>query len=218
MDPFNKTFTNLLNQGSSSQATESDGPNPPYPQFPTNFPQYLRPSFLHNFHPFGTPTNYQPYSHPPPIFQGAHQQDYYGQTTPSSFPGVQLQESMVCSPNQVYGFAASRSQVGMQYNSSLGAVANNSSHGSESASPSLAGQKEKQVVDLKEGSDSSEEGRRGIRINWTEDDNIRLMSSWLNNSVDPIKGNDKKSEHYWKAVAAEFNTNMPSNGNKRTAK
>ena len=44
------------------------------------------------------------------------------------------------------------------------------------------------------------------------------MSSWLSNSVDPIKGNDKKSEHYWKAVAQEFNSNMPSGGHKRIAK
>ena len=40
----------------------------------------------------------------------------------------------------------------------------------------------------------------------------------MSNSVGPIKGNDKKSEHYWKAVAQELNSNMPSGGNKRTAK
>jgi hypothetical protein len=45
--------------------------------------------------------------------------------------------------------------------------------------------------------------RRGTHINWTEDDNVRLLSSWLNNStiyVDPIKGNEKKSEHYLMVV------------------
>jgi hypothetical protein len=26
--------------------------------------------------------------------------------------------------------------------------------------------------------------------------------------VDPIDGNDKKLEHYWKAVAAKFNSNI----------
>ena len=52
-------------------------------------------------------------------------------------------------------------------------------------------------------------------MNWTEDENIRLLSSWLNNSVDPIDGNDKKSEYYWKAVVAEFDSNTASN-RKRT--
>uniref|UniRef100_A0A0E0C238 No apical meristem-associated C-terminal domain-containing protein n=1 Tax=Oryza meridionalis TaxID=40149 RepID=A0A0E0C238_9ORYZ len=73
-------------------------------------------------------------------------------------------------------------------------------------SPCHTRYKEKQVVEVEEASDSSEEGRRGTHINWTKVDNIQLMSTWLNNSVDPIKGNDKKSEQYWKAVAREFNT------------
>jgi hypothetical protein len=66
--------------------------------------------------------------------------------------------------------------------------------------------------------EEEEEGRRGLCINWSEDDNIRLMSSWLKHFVDPIQGNNKKTEHYWKAVADEFNANMPSNGHKRTPK
>ena len=86
------------------------------------------------------------------------------------------------------------------------------SHGSESASPCPASQKQPETVDVQELSDSSDEPRRGTRVNWTEDDNTRLMSYWLSNSVDPIKGNDKKSEHYWKAVAQEINNNMPSGG------
>ena len=215
MEPFKGNFSNLLNQGSSSQATNSDAQNSPSTQFPTSYPQNFRPSFLQNFHPFGPPSNYQPYRHPP-IFQGAQQQDYYGQPTPGSLEGFQLQENLVHSFNQAFGFAANRSQFGMQYSTSIGAAANTSSHGS--ASPCHTRHNEKEVVEVEEASDSSEEGRRGTRINWTEDDNIRLMSSWLNNSVDPIKGNDKKSEQYWKAVAREFNSNMPSNGNKRNPK
>jgi hypothetical protein len=108
----------------------------------------------------------------------------------------------------------------MQHSPSFGIPTNTSSHGSESASPCPTSQRQKEAVDVLESSDSSEEeeGRRELRINWSEDDNIRLMSSWLKHSVDPIQGNDKKSEHYWKAVANEFNANMPSNGHKRTAK
>jgi hypothetical protein len=106
----------------------------------------------------------------------------------------------------------------MQHSPSFGIPANTSSHGSESASPCPTSQKQKEAVHVVESSGSSEEeeGRRGLRINWSEDDNIRLMSSGLKHSVDPIQGNDKKTEHYWKAVADEFNANMPSNGHKRT--
>lgn len=46
--------------------------------------------------------------------------------------------------------------------------------------------------------------------------NLRLLSSWLNNSVDPIDSNDKKSEYYWRAVAAEYNNNTRRNDRKRT--
>jgi hypothetical protein len=92
------------------------------------------------------------------------------------------------------------------------AATNSSSHGSESASPCPTRQEENNVVNLEESSGNSEEGgRRGTRMNWTEDENIRLLSAWLNNSVDPIDGNDKKAEYYWKSVAAEFNSNTPPN-------
>uniref|UniRef100_A0A0E0JZM6 No apical meristem-associated C-terminal domain-containing protein n=1 Tax=Oryza punctata TaxID=4537 RepID=A0A0E0JZM6_ORYPU len=74
---------------------------------------YLGPKFLHILNHFGTPTNYQPYVHPPLIFQG-YKQDYYEQTTPSN---------MVRSPNQVYRFTTNKSQLGMQYTSSLGVAA-----------------------------------------------------------------------------------------------
>jgi len=97
-----------------------------------------------------------------------------------------------------------------------GAAANSSSHGSESASPCPAREEGNNIVNLEESSGNSDDGgRRGTRMNWTEDENIRLLSSWLNNSVNPIDGNDKKPEYYWKAVVAEFNSNTASN-RKRT--
>jgi hypothetical protein len=76
----------------------------------------------------------------------------------------------------------------MQHSPSFGILANTSSHGSESASPCPTSQKQKEAVHVVESSGSSEEGRRGLRINWSEDDNIRLMSSWLKHSVDLIQG------------------------------
>ncbi|CAN6243691.1 unnamed protein product [Urochloa humidicola] len=230
----------MATQGSSSQGAESDSPqNSPPIQFPTNISQQLRPNHLQNFHPFGLPSNHgnwmqmqptptsfqggqdnsgQPYNHHPPIFQGPHNHGNWMQMqpTPASFQGGQYNSGH--SPNQVFGFAASRSLFGMQYGTSTGAAANSSSHGSESVAPCPTSQKQKEAVSIEELSDSSDEGRRGTRINWTEEANIRLMSSWLNNSVDSVRGNDKKSEHYWRDVAAEFNNNMPSGGHKRTSK
>ena len=67
-------------------------------------------------------------------------------------------------------------------------------------------------------STSSGRDRRATRTNWTEEENLRLISAWLSNSVDPIDGNDKKGEYYWKDVADEFNNKRPTNGHKRTVK
>lgn len=37
------------------------------------------------------------------------------------------------------------------------------------------------------------------------------MSSWLNNSMDPINGNDKKADKYWGDVAKAYNSTTPRN-------
>ena len=51
---------------------------------------------------------------------------------------------------------------------------------------------------------------------WSEKDNLRLLSAWINNSNDPIDGNSKAGAHYWKEVAAEYNKHAPKD-RKRTA-
>jgi hypothetical protein len=51
---------------------------------------------------------------------------------------------------------------------------------------------------------------------WTEEDNLQLISAWLNNSNNPIDGNSKNGSHYWKQVADEYNMYAPK-GKKRTA-
>jgi NADPH-dependent glutamate synthase beta subunit-like oxidoreductase len=56
------------------------------------------------------------------------------------------------------------------------------------------------------------------RINWSEEENDRLFSAWTKHSTDPVIGNDRKFEYYWKAVAAEFNNNAPKNSHKRSIK
>nr|AAL84299.1 hypothetical protein [Oryza sativa Japonica Group]ABF94191.1 transposon protein, putative, Pong sub-class [Oryza sativa Japonica Group] len=104
---------------------------------------------------------------------------------------------------------------------SVEVAANTSSHGSESSipCPTTTRQQEKQPLNIEELSDSSEEGvRRAPRTNWKEEENLRFVSAWLNNSVDSVDGNDKKSEYYWKDVADEFNSNMPRNAHTRTVK
>ncbi|KAG0536463.1 hypothetical protein BDA96_03G065800 [Sorghum bicolor] len=213
MDPAYRGYMNILKQGSSSQHSGSSTQDSPpqihstFPQaHPTHSSQSLSPNF-HNFHPFGQPANYQVYGNSPPSFLGFQQQGNWQQSIPISFQGFQQQESWGYSPNQVVGSP--------------------SSHGSESASPCPATQ-EKNFIAVEDSSGGEEEnliqeaggreegGRRGVRLNWTEEENIRLLSAWVNNSVDPIDGNDKKFDHYWRAVTAEFNSNTPSNDRKRT--
>ncbi|KAG2617724.1 hypothetical protein PVAP13_3NG183166 [Panicum virgatum] len=113
---------------------------------------------------------------------------HQGKWAPASFQGYHLQENLVSSPNQ---------------------GANTSSHGSESSTPCAARHQEKQSVSIEELSDSSEE---------EEEENLRLLFAWLNNSVDSVKGNDKKQEYYWKDVASEFNSNRPTDVHMRTVK
>ena len=219
MDPAYRGYMNILNPGSSSQHSGSSRQDSP-PQIPSTFPQAhpthssqsLSPNF-HNFHPFGHPANYPVYGNSPPGFLGFQHQGNWPQSTPMSYQGFrsqgfQQQESLGYSPNQAGGYA--------------------SSHGSESASPCAATHQEKNFVSVEDSSGGEEEkrleeaegreegGKRGVRLNWTEDENIRLLSAWVNNSVDPIDGNDKKLEHYWRAVTAEFNSKTPNNDRKRT--
>jgi len=80
-----------------------------------------------------------------------------------------------------------------------GAAANTSSHGSESSSRCSA-QQEKQSVNIEELGDSSEEPKRHQRINWSEEENDRLFSAWTKHSTDPVIGNDRKFEYYWKVL------------------
>ncbi|KAL6896815.1 hypothetical protein ACP4OV_007387 [Aristida adscensionis] len=212
MDP-SKDFMSWMNQGSPNQNSESGSQSSPPTQFSPNFPQsqysqfFAPPSYLQNFHPFGPPSNYH---HSPRSFQGVHQ------PVPAIFQGAQPEESSLHSLYQVFGRAASMPPSMLHHNTSVGGVGNTSSHGSESNSPCPASQKEKEPVNVEVSSSSEEGGRKGTRMNWTEQENLRLLTSWLNNSVDPIDGNDKKSDYYWRAVAAEYNSNTAINSRKRT--
>jgi len=177
MDPSNRDFTNFFPNQHPANANENSPPQ----QFPIGFPQSAFPQYpapnFQNFHLFGSPPgNYPPYVGSSPSFHGIQQHANWLQSS----SGFRPQQSFVNLPNPVSG-----------------AAANSSSHGSESASPCPAREEGNNIVNLEESSGNSDDGgRRGTRMNWTEDENIRLLSSWLNNSVDPIDGNDKKSEYY----------------------
>ncbi|KAF2910962.1 hypothetical protein DAI22_11g142100 [Oryza sativa Japonica Group] len=55
------------------------------------------------------------------------------------------------------------------------------------------------------------------RIFWTQEEDVRMMSSWLLNSTDSTVGADRKNEQYWTDVEATYNETTPSH-RRRNAK
>nr|TKW16029.1 hypothetical protein SEVIR_5G273000v2 [Setaria viridis] len=189
MDPSSKNFTNYMAQDSpNSESSGQISPLTPQSQF-----HFTSPNFMHNFNPFG--------------FQGVQHQGSWPQPSPPSFQGFHLQESFCPSPTMQFGAAINR------------ATTNTSSHRSESSSPCPTRQHEKEPVSIEESSNSSEEvPKRRTHINYTEEENLQLLSSWIHHSTDPINGTDRKGEYYWKDVAQEFNSNAPTNAHQRSVK
>ncbi|CAL4898559.1 unnamed protein product [Urochloa decumbens] len=60
--------------------------------------------------------------------------------------------------------------------------------------------------------DSGEEApaRTEKRIYWTQEEDVRMMSSWLLNSTDSTCGADRKNEQYWTDVEVTYNETTPS--------
>ncbi|CAL4997861.1 unnamed protein product [Urochloa decumbens] len=48
--------------------------------------------------------------------------------------------------------------------------------------------------------------RSDRRLNWSNEEDIRLVSALLHNSIDPIDGNDKKADQYWSDVTSTYNS------------
>ncbi|TVU34325.1 hypothetical protein EJB05_16156, partial [Eragrostis curvula] len=65
---------------------------------------------------------------------------------------------------------------------------------------------EEQTVNVDSG---DEIVRTDKPILWTPDEDERLMSAWVNNSMDPINGNDKRNEQYWADVVETYNLTTP---------
>ena len=79
----------------------------------------------------------------------------------------------------------------------VGAGGGASSHGSGSATPqSQIRELEKDGEKEDLSANSPDEGRRTVRINYTEDDNLCLVSLWIKHSVDPMRGTDQSREAY----------------------
>lgn len=75
-----------------------------------------------------------------------------------------------------------------------------------SAPPSAppSGKRKRVTIDV----EAIEEDKQ--RLYYTKDEDVRLVSAWLNNSVNPIEGNAKKREYYWKEVADAYNSTTES--------
>ena len=72
-----------------------------------------------------------------------------------------------------------------------------SSHGLDSVTPqSQIGELEQDEENEDSSANSPDEGRRAVRINYTEDENLRLVSLWIKHSVDPMRGTDQSREAY----------------------
>ncbi|AQK40673.1 hypothetical protein ZEAMMB73_Zm00001d024110 [Zea mays] len=52
-----------------------------------------------------------------------------------------------------------------------------------------------------DGDAATEESKVVKKRYWTHDEEVRLVSAWLNSSNDLIHGNDKKGETLWKEIA-----------------
>ncbi|KAE8821120.1 hypothetical protein D1007_00742 [Hordeum vulgare] len=46
---------------------------------------------------------------------------------------------------------------------------------------------------------------KGKGKNWSKREDELLIAAWVHNSYDPIDGNSKRTETYWKEVATEYN-------------
>jgi hypothetical protein len=69
-------------------------------------------------------------------------------------------------------------------------------------------------VELVHGNDNA---RTEKRIMWNVDEEVRLMSAWIEHSTNSTCGADKGGGQYWSEVVATYNKTTPAN-KRRTAK
>ncbi|XP_010436514.1 PREDICTED: glutathione S-transferase T3-like [Camelina sativa] len=60
--------------------------------------------------------------------------------------------------------------------------------------------------------ENEEDGERGIRKRWSAEEDINLISAWLNTRKDPIVSNEQRLQSFWKRVAGYYKANDGSSG------
>ncbi|XP_051181037.1 uncharacterized protein [Lolium perenne] len=88
----------------------------------------------------------------------------------------------------------------------LGYFTNTSSH-----TQGMGNGTSSQPINVGNDTNGGDCARTEKRLTWTKEEDLRLVSAWLNNSNDPIQSNYKKNEQYWKEVAAVYNSTTPKN-------
>ncbi|CAN6179702.1 unnamed protein product [Urochloa humidicola] len=84
-------------------------------------------------------------------------------------------------------------------------------------SASKSSRRSQPLINLDSGEDDGDGARTDRRLQYTKEEEVRLVSAWLNNSNDPINGNGKKTDLYWGDVTDEYNSTTPNN-RRRTSK
>ncbi|RLN25432.1 glutathione S-transferase T3-like [Panicum miliaceum] len=68
-----------------------------------------------------------------------------------------------------------------------------------------------QPINVGNDTNSDKCARTEKRLVWTNEEDLKLVSAWLNNSNDPIQANYKKNDQYWKDVTAVLNSSILQN-------
>ncbi|TVU12519.1 hypothetical protein EJB05_46170, partial [Eragrostis curvula] len=175
--------------------------NYPHPRMPPNFPAQYPP----NFNPFAAQSSYQQFSSAPASYHGGPSMGHYRHGVFGGFAAANPS-----SPPLTYLAASGGSGSRADESSPVASASPLSGTQPMAANP---------ASQIEEVSESSSDGntKKGGRQLWSKDQEIRLVSAWLKNSKDPIKGNSKKYDSYWREVAAEYNKNSPMEDRRTTA-
>ncbi|RLN30890.1 uncharacterized protein C2845_PM05G19970 [Panicum miliaceum] len=79
--------------------------------------------------------------------------------------------------------------------------------GTSAGGAAQLGSQDKETIDVEDNdtiqsartnakSNATSDARSDRGLNWSNEEDIRLVSAWLHNSIDPVDGNDKKSDQY----------------------
>ena len=165
-------------QNRSNQAIPGYPPAQFPPSFPPQFSQPLQPRFPGNFNPYGMP--------PFQAYGGFHHGNPY-------------EGSFNFSHGVVFGRGAA--SEGALSSSPIESMVFGRGVAGSLASP-ISPAPQTNDVNSQAWSDNSDEEKRGGRMNWTEEEDLKLVSAWLHNSIDSVKGNAQKGNDFWKKIVA----------------